>query len=67
MSTEIRDLQINPEEHHPSLGTFKFGVAVADPYETVFYDESYFKFEFFQGSLIRDGITENKTRTPLEK
>ena len=59
LSTKVKDLQIDPEEHHPGLGTFQFAIGAADNNDVVFYNESYYKIEVAQGINTRDGLTTN--------
>ena len=66
LSTKIKDLQKDPEEHQPGLESFKYGVGFADPDREIFYDESIFKVEMFQGISHRYGHLENLTLLPLE-
>ena len=66
LSTKIKDLQKDPEEHKPGLESFKFIAGFADPNHEVFYDESIFKIEMFQGISNRYGHLMNFTLLPLE-
>ena len=65
LSTKIKDLQHNPEKHQPGLGTFQFAIGAADNNRTVFYNESYFKIDVYQGKNVRDGLSTSYLTYPL--
>ena len=67
MSTEIKDLQINPDIHNPSLGDFRVGVGISNKNRELFYDESYFTLNFYQGIYNRDGLVVDQYEQVLEK
>ena len=66
LSTKIKDLQRNSEEHQPGLGTFNFMVGFGDTNREIFYNESYFKIEMYQGINHRYGQLVNYSLIPLE-
>ena len=66
ISTEIKDLQVNPDDHQPGLDGFQIAVAVSDRDDNIFYNESYFKVRFYQGLNTRDELILNNTNTLLE-
>ena len=66
LSTKIKDLQKNPEEHQPGLGPFKFVIGFIDSNREMFYNESYYKIDMYQGVNNRRGHLINYTFTPLE-
>ena len=66
LSTKITDLRFNPEVHYPGNGTFKFAVGYGDASRALFYNESYFRIEMFQGNNTRVGLTTQTVYEPLE-
>ena len=66
LSTKIKDLQNNPEEHQPGLGSFKLILGFGDSSREIFYNESYYRIEMYQGINSRIGHLVNYTLTPLE-
>ena len=66
LSTKIKDLQNNPEEHQPGLGSFKLILGFGDSSREIFYNESYYRIEMYQGINSRVGHLVNYTLTPLE-
>ena len=59
LSTEIKDLQENPQIHQPGLGTFKFAVSYTDTSDDPYYDETYFRI--YMGEVDITKIDENRT------
>ena len=62
LSTEIKDLQVDPEIHQPGLGTFKIVVTFIDASEHPFYDETYFRITMNEVELKRND-TDRRTVT----
>ena len=65
VSTEIKDLQKDPERHQPGLGTFRIGIGVSGIDQQLFYNESFFKIEIYQGVTNRDGLVAHYNPTEI--
>ena len=54
LSTEIKNLQSDPEVHRPGLGSLRIAVSYVNLQDKPFYDETYFRFTMNEYELVRN-------------